>query len=39
MAVRATVEVLQQAEQKRPQLQYGIVLNMVKARTRTGLDE
>lgn len=37
MAVRATVELLQQAEQKRPQLQYGIVLNMVKART--GLNE
>lgn len=33
MAIKATIEFLRQAEQKRPQLKYGIVLNMVKPRT------
>lgn len=33
MAIKATIEFLKQAEQKRPQLKYGIVLNMVKPRT------
>lgn len=33
MAVKATIELLKQAEQKRPQLKYGVVLNMVKPRT------
>lgn len=33
MAIKATIEFLKQAEQKRPQLKYGVVLNMVKPRT------
>ena len=33
MAIKATIELLAQAEQKRPQLKYGVVLNMVKPRT------
>ena len=33
MAIKATVELLRQAEDKRPQLKYGVVLNMVKPRT------
>ena len=33
MAIKATIELLKQAEQKRPQLKYGVVLNMVKPRT------
>jgi len=33
MAVRATIDLLKQAEKKRPQLVYGVVLNMVKPRT------
>lgn len=33
MAVRATIDLLKQAVNKRPQLKYGIVLNMVKPRT------
>lgn len=33
MAIKATIEFLKQAEQKRPQLKYAIVLNMVKPRT------
>jgi len=33
MAIKATIELLTQAEQKRPQLKYGVVLNMVKPRT------
>jgi len=33
MAVKATVEFLKQAQQQRPQLKYGVVLNMVKPRT------
>lgn len=33
MAVKATIELLKQARQKRPQLKYGVVLNMVKPRT------
>lgn len=33
MAIKATIEILKKAEQKRPQLKYGIVLNMVKPRT------
>lgn len=32
MAIKATIEFLKQAEQKRPQLKYGVVLNMVKPR-------
>jgi chromosome partitioning protein len=33
MAIKATIEFLKQAEQKRPELRYGVVLNMVKPRT------
>ena len=33
MAIKATIEFVKQAEQKRPQLKYGVVLNMVKPRT------
>jgi len=33
MAIKATIELLTQAEQKQPQLKYGVVLNMVKPRT------
>jgi chromosome partitioning protein len=33
MAVKATIEHLNQAKQNRPQLKYGVVLNMVKPRT------
>ncbi|GAB3743356.1 AAA family ATPase [Spirosoma lituiforme] len=33
MAIKATTEFLKQAKQKRPQLKYGVVLNMVKPRT------
>lgn len=33
MAIKATIELLKQAEQKRPLLKYGVVLNMVKPRT------
>lgn len=33
MAIKATIEFLKQAGQKRPQLKYGVVLNMVKPRT------
>lgn len=33
MAIKATVELVKQAQQKRPQLKYGVVLNMVKPRT------
>lgn len=33
MAIKATIEFLKQAEQKRPELKYGVVLNMVKPRT------
>jgi len=33
MAIKATIEFLKQAEKKRPQLKYGVVLNMVKPRT------
>jgi chromosome partitioning protein len=33
MAVKATIEFLKHAKQKRPQLKYGVVLNMVKPRT------
>lgn len=33
MAIKATVEFLKQAQQQRPQLKYGVVLNMVKPRT------
>jgi chromosome partitioning protein len=33
MAIKATIEFLKQAQQQRPQLKYGIVLNMVKPRT------
>lgn len=33
MAIKATIELLKQANQKRPQLKYGVVLNMVKPRT------
>jgi chromosome partitioning protein len=32
MAIKATVELLKQARQKRPGLTYGVVLNMVKPR-------
>ena len=32
MAIKATIEFLKQAQQKRPQLKYGVVLNMVKHR-------
>lgn len=34
MAIRATLELLKQAQQQRPQLKYGVVMNMVKPRTR-----
>ncbi|RZK44351.1 MAG: ParA family protein [Hymenobacter sp.] len=33
MAIKATVEFLKQAQRQRPQLKYGVVLNMVKPRT------
>ncbi|MBI1184618.1 AAA family ATPase [bacterium] len=33
MAIKATIELLKQAERKRPQLKYGVALNMVKPRT------
>lgn len=33
MAIRATIELLRQAAVRRPGLQYGVVLNMVKSRT------
>jgi chromosome partitioning protein len=33
MAIKATIEFLKQAEERRPQLKYGVVLNMVKPRT------
>lgn len=33
LAVRATIEMLRQAIQQRPALQFGVVLNMVKPRT------
>jgi chromosome partitioning protein len=33
MAVRATINLLKQTEKKRPELVYGVVLNMVKPRT------
>jgi chromosome partitioning protein len=33
MAIKATIEFLKQAQQNRPQLKYGVVLNMVKPRT------
>jgi len=33
MAIKATIEFLKQAKQQRPQLKYGVVLNMVKPRT------
>ena len=33
MAIKATIEFLKQAQQQRPQLKYGVVLNMVKPRT------
>ena len=33
MAIKATIELLKQAEHKRPNLHHGIVLNMVKPRT------
>ena len=33
MAIKATIQFLKQAAQGRPQLKYGVVLNMVKPRT------
>lgn len=33
MAIKATIEFLKQAKEQRPQLKYGVVLNMVKPRT------
>lgn len=33
MAIKATIEFLKQAQQQRPQLKYGVVLNMMKPRT------
>ena len=33
MAIKATIEFLKQAQLQRPQLKYGVVLNMVKPRT------
>lgn len=33
MAIKATIEFLKQAQQQRPELKYGVVLNMVKPRT------
>ncbi len=33
MAIKATIQFLKQAQQQRPQLKYGVVLNMVKPRT------
>ena len=33
MAIKATIDLLQKAQQKRPQLKSAIVLNMVKSRT------
>lgn len=33
MAIKATIEFLRQAQEQRPQLKYGVVLNMVKPRT------
>jgi chromosome partitioning protein len=33
MAIRATIELLRKAQQQRPQLKSGIVVNMVKSRT------
>jgi len=33
MAIKATIDFLKKAQQQRPQLKYGVVLNMVKPRT------
>lgn len=33
MAIKATIEFLKQAQQQRPELKYGVVLNMIKPRT------